>query len=39
LLQFAHTHVGMCEDQPGPVSLLHDKIIPRRRIAPRGINY
>ena len=23
--QFADAHVGMCEDQPGPVSLLHDK--------------
>ena len=28
----------MREGQPGPVLLLHDKIIPRRRIAPRGIN-
>src|SRR5210317_2158023 len=29
----------MREDQPGPVLLLHGKIIPRRRIAPRGIIY
>ena len=37
-LKFGYTQVSVLEYQPGAVMRVHHKIIPRRRIAPRGIN-